>query len=241
MSGRTADWNDFLTNRLVERIEDVPADPDPGTYVVVDVMHFSTTVVELLANGADYIHITEERGDEFDFRDATPETVIGGSATPNYEPTEGYDFFNSPSYVQSLDLDGRPVAMTSSNGGRAVDKLAGATDTSVYIGSTTNAAALGNHLRGSDDPVHIVAAGKDGAAATEDTIGAMLIARHLADLPVAPVEADLWREQLEYAKGPNYPDKHEVRSRDVREYAMSLSSRAVLPKLEGRRLVDEAS
>ncbi|WP_435334960.1 2-phosphosulfolactate phosphatase [Haloarchaeobius sp. TZWWS8] len=240
MTGRIADWDDFLTNRLVERLEDLPADPRPGNYVVVDVMHFSTTVVELLANGAEYVHITEERGDEFAFRESNPDAVIGGETMPGYEPADGFDFFNSPSYVQSLDLNDRPVAMTSSNGGRAVDALLDAPDTTVYVGSTTNAAALGRHLQDSDDQTYLVAAGKDGEPATEDTIGAMLVARHLAELPPAPIEAELWREQLEYAKGPNYPDKHEVRSKDVREFAMALSSREVVPRLDGRRIVDVA-
>nr|WP_303647792.1 2-phosphosulfolactate phosphatase [Haloarchaeobius amylolyticus] len=226
---------------MLERIEDLPAAPDPGHYVVVDVMHFSTTVVELLANGAEYVHVTAERGDEFAFRETYPDARIGGGSTPDYEPTEGYDFFNSPSYVQGIDVAGRPVAMTSSNGGRAIDRLLDADGASVYVGSTTNAAALGQHLREVDGPVHLVAAGKDGEPATEDTIGALLIGRHMAGLPLEPVEEALFREQLEYAKGPNYPDKNEIRSSDVRDYAMSLSTRDVVPRLDGRRLVDLAS
>ncbi len=241
MIGGSTEWGDYLTDRLLERIEDLPPDPDPGHYVVIDVMHFSTTVVELLANGAEYVHITEERGDEFAFREANPDACIGGGTTPTYEPADGYDFFNSPSYVQSLDVAGRPVAMTSSNGGRAIDRLLGTDGVSIYVGSTTNAAALGQHLRTVDGPVHLLAAGKDGQPATEDTIGALLVGRHLAGVPLEPVEAELFRDQLEYAKGPNYPDKNEVRSSDVREYAMSLSSRDVIPRLDGRRLVDVAS
>ncbi|WP_439028668.1 2-phosphosulfolactate phosphatase [Haloarchaeobius sp. DT45] len=234
-------WGDYLTNRLLERIEDLPAEPDPGHYVVIDVMHFSTTVVELLANGAEYVHITSERGDEFAFQEANPDARIGGGSTADYEPTEGYDFFNSPSYVQDVDVAGRPVAMTSSNGGRAIDRLLGTDGATVYVGSTTNAATLGRHLRTVDGPVHLLAAGKDGEPATEDTIGALLVGRHMAGIPLEPVEADLLREQLEYAKGRHYPDKHPLRSSDVREYAMSLSCRDVIPRLDGRQLVDVAS
>jgi 2-phosphosulfolactate phosphatase len=228
----------YLTDRLIERCEDIPDDPQPGNYVVIDVMHFSTTVVELLAGGAEYIHVTRERGDEFDFRERNPTAKIGGGSTDDYDPVEGYDFFNSPTYVQSVDVTNRPVAMTSSNGGRAINHLLEADDTTVYVGSTTNASTLAAHLRQDDRPTHLISAGSKGEVATEDHIGALLIARGIAGVPVDPIELDLLRTQLETAKGIEYTRKHEIRRRDVYEYATAIDSRRVVPRLDGRRLVD---
>ncbi len=61
-----------LESKLLETIilgrAKIPDDPDPGNYVVVDVAQFSTTVPELFANGAEYIYITEERGNEPAFK-----------------------------------------------------------------------------------------------------------------------------------------------------------------------------
>jgi 2-phosphosulfolactate phosphatase len=229
-----------LDDRLIERCEDIPDSPAPGDYVVVDTMHFSNTVIELLANGAEYVHVTRERGDEFDYRAANPDTVIGGGSTDAYEPAEGYDFFNSPSYVQGLDVDGRPVSMTSSNGGRAVDALGHRREdgVSVFVGSTTNARALGTYLRERDRPTYIVSAGSKGEVAVEDHIGATLVSRRLDGIPVSDTERDLFRRQLETAKGHDYVETHEIRRRDVVDYAMDLDSRTVVPTLEGRRLVD---
>jgi 2-phosphosulfolactate phosphatase len=97
-----------LDERLIERCEEIPADPPAGDYVVVDTIHFSNTVVELLGNGAEHVHVTERRGDEFDYRADNPAALIDGGSTDDYEPAEGYDFFNSPSYVQDLGVAGRP-------------------------------------------------------------------------------------------------------------------------------------
>lgn len=235
----------LLDDRLVERCEEIPEEPEPGSYVVVDTLHFSNTVIELLANGAEYVHITEERGDEFDYRESNPEAVIGGGSTDDYEPVAGYDFFNSPSYVQRLDVEGRPISMTSSNGGRAVATLRERTsddvDIDVYVGSTTNAAALGRHLREGERPVHLVSSGSRGEVAVEDHVGAALIGRYVDGRPVAATERELFRRQVKHAKGPDYVDKHELRRRDVLDYAMNLNSRRVLPKLVGDSLVDAAT
>jgi len=228
-----------LDERLFERCEAVPADPPPGNYVVVDTMHFSNTVIELLANGAEHVHITDERGQEFAYREANPRAVLGGSSTDAYEPAAGYDFFNSPSYVQDVDVAGRPVSMTSSNGGRAVTRLRDAPDVEVYVGSTMNAAAVADRLRGAGE-TYLVSAGSRGEIAVEDLVGATLIGRRLDGHPVSAVERELFRRQLRTAKGPGYVDTHELRRRDVIEYAMAIDSREVVPRLEGATLVDAA-
>ena len=139
-------------SKVIDGRDAIPGVPEPGDYVVVDVTHFSTTVAELLAQEAEYVHVTDERGDEFAYRERHPEALIGGGKTDRYEPTEGYDFFNSPSYVQSLSVAGRPVSMTSTNGGTAVARLRrrGGDDVSVFVGGYTNARAVAEHLRERD-------------------------------------------------------------------------------------------
>ncbi len=231
---------DGLDARVIERCEDVPSTPAPGNYVVIDVMYFSTTVVELFDNGAAYVHVTEERGDELAFRERHPDAVIGGDSNDDYEPAEGYDFFNSPSYVQSIDLNGRPAALTSTNGGRTVDRLRrrGGDDVTVFVGSTTNAAALGRYLRTKNEPTYLVSAGSSGTPAVEDHIGSILVGRHLEGNPPADVERQVMQDHVKVAKGPDYVSKHEVRRSDVVDYATNFDSREVIPRLDGDRLVD---
>ena len=225
-------------DRFIPRCEDIPRSPPRGAYVVVDTLYFSTTVVELLGNGAEYVHVSERRGDELGYKRAHPEALIGGDRRVDFQPADGYDFFNSPSYVQSLDLDGRPAAMTSTNGGRAVDVLRGTEGVTVYVGGPTNATALSRHLATTDEPTYLVSAGSRGYVAAEDHIGSTVIGRRLADEPIAPVDHDRFRRGIELAKGRQYKYSHPTRRRDIERYATQFDSRSVVPRLEGDRLID---
>jgi 2-phosphosulfolactate phosphatase len=229
-------------HRLVEGRDALPRVPPAGDYVVVDVAHFSTTVAELLGLGADYVHVTDERGDEFAFREANPEALIGGGKTDEYEPTEGYDFFNSPSYVQDLPVEGRPTSMTSKNGGTAVARLRrrGGDGVAVFVGGYTNAAALADHLAGRDRQTTLVCCGSDGEATMDDLLGTVLVDRYLRDEPPSRAERDHFEAMLETSKGPGYTERHETRRRDLEEFATAIDSRSVVPKLVGDRLVDVA-
>jgi 2-phosphosulfolactate phosphatase len=229
-------------DRVIPARAQIPDDPEPGNYVVVDVTQFSTTVPELFANGAAYVHITEERGDEPAFKEEHPQARIGGGSGPNYRGEPGYDFFNSPSFVQDVDVDGRPVAMTSTNGGNAVTDLrqTGGDDVTVYVGGLTNGVALADHLRDQSEPTYFVAAGSNGKPSPEDMAGALYIARHLKGDRPTDRERATYREMVEFAKGPKYERKPEIKRTDLYEYALDFDSRDVVPKLEGQKLCDVA-
>jgi 2-phosphosulfolactate phosphatase len=226
--------------RLIPGRAEIPRVPDPGDYVVIDVTHFSTTVIELLARGAAHVHVTDERGDEFAYRERTPDALVGGGKTEAYEPTEGYDFFNSPSYVQELPVSGRPVSMTSQNGGTSVARLRrrGDDDVSVFVGGYTNAAALAGHLRGRDRPTYLVSCGSSGSQTMDDLLGAVVIDRYLRDEPLSAAEEEHFASLLVTSKGPDYAEKHETRRRDLHEFATDINRREVVPVLDGDHLVD---
>jgi 2-phosphosulfolactate phosphatase len=241
MATDMADPSSF-ESRLIEGRASIPGVPEPGDYVVVDVTHFSTTVCELLGRGAQYVHVTDERGDEFAYRERNPEALIGGGKTDEYEPTEGYDFFNSPSYVQDLPIDGRPVSMTSKNGGTAVARLRrrGDEDVSVFVGGYTNASALAEHLSGRDRPTYIVSCGSSGHQTMDDLLGAVVVDRYLRDEPLSAAEREHFASLLVTSKGPDYAAKHETRRRDLHEFATDINARGVVPVLSQDRLVDAA-
>lgn len=227
--------------KLIDGRAEIPGVPDPGDYVVVDVTHFSTTVAELLGMGAEYVHVTDERGDEFAYRERHPEALIGGGKTDAYEPTAGYDFFNSPSYVQDLPVSGRPVSMTSKNGGTSVARLRrrGGEDVSVFVGGYTNARAVAEHLRDREDrPTYLVSCGSGGRQTMDDLLGAVLVDRYLRGESLSAAEREHFESLLVTSKGPDYADKHEVRERDLHEFATDINSRDVVPVLRGERLVD---
>ncbi|MFA1609601.1 2-phosphosulfolactate phosphatase [Halobellus rubicundus] len=230
-----------LADRIIPSRASIPEEPPAGNYVVIDVTHFSTTVVELFANGAEYVHVTEERGDEHAFKESTPRARIGGGSSPEYTPEPGYDFFNSPSYVQDVDVEGRPTAMTSTNGGNAVTDLRrrGGDDVSIYVGGLTNAAAVADHLDGAER-TYLVAAGSKGKPSPEDTVGATVIARHLDGDPPSADEQALYEQIAYLGKAHKYERKADVRMTDLVEYDLRANSREIVPELRGQKLYDAA-
>lgn len=234
-----------LASRVIERCEAIPENPAPGTYVVVDVIFFSTTVVELFANGVASLRVVDEKPQTLELKAENPTLLAGGNRTESYEAAGDYDFYNSPSYVQELDVDGRPAAMTSTNGGRAVNTLldADSDEVDVVIASTTNAAAVADYLHdhATGTPTYLVSSGLRGALAVEDHIGAILLAHHLDDVPLTDVERTVFRKQLPRARGDAYLDgAHPTRERDLTEYITAFDERTVVPKLEDGVFVDAA-
>ena len=218
--------------------EDLPAEPPAGTYVVVDVLYFSTTVVELLANDAACVHIPLAGSDPAAFKRTNPEALVGGEGT-GQEPYAHHDFFNCPSSVQSLDLADQQTSMMSFNGGRTVADLRAANDATVYVASSTNAAAVGHELRSATGPITLVAAGCDGAVATEDILGALLVARHATGQPMPDQLREAYADRFRSLRGPlEALEAH--RRRDITEFVTALNSREVIPELDGDRLVDSA-
>lgn len=232
-----------LLETIIPSRAEIPADPAPGNYIVVDVAQFSTTVPELFANGAEYIYITEQRGNEPEFKTDHPRAKIGGGSGPNYEGEPGYDFFNSPSFVQDVDVDGRPTAMTSTNGGNAITdlRLAGGDDVDIYVGGLTNGRAVAEHLQESDRKTYLVAAGSNGKPSPEDTVGTLVIAHHLNGITITDDQREAFRQVVQYAKGPKYENKPQIKRTDLYEYTLAFDSRTVVPKLKGQRLYDIAA
>lgn len=229
-----------LESRLIDGRGEIPGVPDPGDYIVIDVTHFSTTVAELLARGAARVHVTDERGDEFAYRAEHPRALIGGGKTSEYEPADGYDFFNSPSYVQDLPVEGRPVSMTSKNGGTAVARLRrrGGDDVSVFVGGYTNARAVAEHVRERPKPTYLVSCGSGGQQTMDDLLGAVVIDRYLRDEPLSDADREHFATLLETSKGPDYAEKHETRQRDLHDFATDINRRTVVPVLREDCLVD---
>lgn len=219
-----------------ERIEDVPTDPPAGAYVLVDACYFSTTVVELLSEGAAFVDVRPQ-GDEHAVRETHPEALVGGEGTGSFEPAAGYDFFNSPTDVQRLDLAGRPVGFSSNNGGGALRALADrlGPDSALYVGSTTNARALAAHL--AERPVYPVAVGAGGRVAVEDNVAAAAIARRLADGRPDPAERAALAGALRLAKGRECAKRTDGRGADIGLIA-DVRSRPVVSRVSDVRVVD---
>lgn len=161
-----------------ERLEDVDVagDPDDTAYVMIDVILSSTTIVHLLDCGAEEVVPLEDEEAAFALREERDDVVLVGEQ--GGYPIEGFDTGPMPSVIDEDTVGSRPVGILTTNGTRAVHRVG--TDRDVYVGSTVNAAAVADALR-AHDAVHLVAAGRYGDSADEDTVGAELIRDHIRD------------------------------------------------------------
>lgn len=155
----------------VDRLEAVPEPVPDGTFVVVDVIISSTSIIRLLEEGAEYVKPFADPDRALEFKAETDEALLVGEDAG--KAIEGFDLSPLPSIIESADIEGRPVGIRTSNGTRAMDRIGH--DTPILVGSTINAGAVADALQDRTGDGWIVAAGRQGTQIAEDTAGATLI------------------------------------------------------------------
>lgn len=146
------------------------------TCVVFDVLRATSTMLEALANGAEAIIPCFDIPEALEQRRRDPAILlagerggfrIGAAQTGGIE----FDLGNSPREFTPERVAGRRIAMTTTNGTRAL--RAAATAREVIVASFANLGAVVAHLT-AQPPEHlcVVCAGTGDHAAYEDTLGA---------------------------------------------------------------------
>lgn len=128
----------------VDRLEAVPRPVPDATFVVVDVIICSTVIIHLLEAGAEYVKPFAKTSAGLAFRRNTDGAVLVGEENDG-ETSEQFDLPLAPAAIRSADIAGRPVGIRTSNGTRAIDRIG--VDSGLLVGSTINAAAVGERLR----------------------------------------------------------------------------------------------
>lgn len=158
----------------VERLEDLPEPPPEADFVVVDVITASTSIVALLDQGARYVRPFADADAARAFGREHEDAVLVGE--DGGAPLAGFDFVPLPTEFRQADLQDRPVAIRTTNGTRAVERI-GDTE-GVFVGSTVNASAVAARLTERERDSYIVGAGRSGAPSPEDSAGVRLIEAH---------------------------------------------------------------
>lgn len=212
---------------VVGRKEDLPSSLPEAIYVVVDVMYFSTTSVRILEGGAEELIVYRELKDKAE----TIATLLGGERDPDYNADDGYDLFNSPSFVEELDLDGHRVGLTSTNGAETVHLIEERTsaDSEVIIGSTVNSEAVAQEISSTEKPVYIIACGRTGKQMKEDLIGAYLIVQHIKGDVSDDVHTKVSKAVDEAVKH-YYETVPDVRGKDIEDHIKRIDSTSIVPR-----------
>ncbi|MCH7563953.1 MAG: 2-phosphosulfolactate phosphatase [Gemmatimonadetes bacterium] len=165
---------------LLSAAESEGADVAERTVLVVDVLRATSTMVEVLANGARAIYPTSSAEEALKLASSLgrEDTLLCGERKGLM--IEGYDLGNSPSEFLSERVEDKRLVMNTTNGTPAFMALESAAR--VYAGSLTNLGAVSRAIVGaSADSLMIVCAGRAGRLALEDLLCAGLILRRIAE------------------------------------------------------------
>jgi 2-phosphosulfolactate phosphatase len=156
------------------------ADPArPGVLIVIDQIRASTTIATLIDAGCGDVFLA---GNPDAARAIARETdsLLAGEVLAVKPPD--FDFDNSPSELVRVDLRGRSVVLSTTNGTTVIDRLR--REEPVLVGCIRNAgavAAAAVALAGEGGAVQIVCAGREGIFVLDDAVAAGLIAERLAE------------------------------------------------------------
>jgi 2-phosphosulfolactate phosphatase len=144
--------------------------------VVFDILRATSTMVTALANGADAIMPVAEIPEALSIRKRQPEVLLAGERDGvriegNLTGGVSFDLGNSPREFTPPMVKGRTIAMTTTNGTRALRACAPAS--AVLLGSFLNLRATAQFIE-NHAPAHLllVCSGTLDQAAYEDLLGA---------------------------------------------------------------------
>ncbi len=173
-----------------------------GTAVVIDVFRAFSLECYMYMAGCEKIIPTAGVEETFAMRRMIPGCILAGER--NGKMIEGFDYGNSPSQFEHLDLRGKTVIHTTSAGVQGLDAVRNADE--ILTGSLVNAAAIAAYIRKKNPKtVSLVAMGWNGIRQTEeDELCAEYIASLLQDQPLADIDERAL--QLRYQEGKKFFD-----------------------------------
>lgn len=208
--------------------------------VVIDVLRASTTIVVALANGCPEI-IPVETPQAAREMARRRRCLLGGER--NSLKVEGFDFGNSPVEYGPQKIDNRPIALTTTNGTRAIRASRAAT--MLIVASFLNGGRVIRLLENQDRDTLIVCAGTRGEPSIEDTVcgGMLLDGLHAGGTPEIEEAVSLWNLHKNNLAGMMKDVSMHGRSlvelgfeEDI-EFAARVNVFDILPVLEGGSIV----
>jgi len=115
------------------------SEPEASVCVVIDALRASSSIVTLLAGGAQEIVVAESPAAAQRIARQEPGRYVLAGEENGLAP-RGFDYGNSPSEFAALDVTGQHFILSTTNGTRALQRLA--TSPLVLVGALVNAAAV---------------------------------------------------------------------------------------------------
>jgi 2-phosphosulfolactate phosphatase len=146
------------------------------TCIVFDILRATTSMTTALANGAEAIIPVSEISEAIAIYEKNQNVLLAGERhglriLKNQTGSVDFDLGNSPREFTAEKVKGKTIAMTTTNGTRALQACAGAKQ--IFIGAFANLAALANWISANKpENLLLVCAGTFEEAAYEDILAA---------------------------------------------------------------------
>lgn len=180
-----------------------------GLTVIIDVFRAMTVETYLMRNNAKRIIPVGDLQIAFDYKAKHPDSTILCGERKGIM-VEGFDFGNSPSQLEHVDLTGKTVIHTTSAGTQGFANAINADE--LIGGSLVNAKAIVEYIRQKDpETVSLVCMGLNAKGQTEeDNLCAYYIKSLLENQPLADMEKQM--HDLRYTSGAKFfdPARQEV-------------------------------
>lgn len=152
-----------------------------GLAVVIDVFRAFSTACYIYENGATDIIAVGDLEKAYELKKGHPEYLLIGERNGVIQP--GFDFGNSPFYLQGMDFKGKTIVFTTSAGTQGIVNAQSATE--IITGSFVNVAAIVKYiLQVNPSELSLICSGsKDLEMQNEDVVCAKYIQNILTNKP----------------------------------------------------------
>jgi len=173
-----------------------------GLTVIIDVFRAFSVETVLARNHAERIIPVGDIQTAFDYRASHPDAILCGERKGIM--IEGFDYGNSPSQLENVDMTGKTVIHTTSAGTQGIANAIQAEE--IIAGSLLSARAIAEYIRQQrPETVSLVCMGLHGKTQTEeDTLCAEYIKSLLEGAPFPELEAQI--ESLKHTSGAKFFD-----------------------------------
>jgi 2-phosphosulfolactate phosphatase len=207
--------------------------------VVIDAFRATSVIVEGLCNGAKSIIPVESVAEAMALKSANPALILGGERDGVL--IEGFDLDNSPLSYSLENVKNKEIALTTTNGTRAMKGVTGAA--AVYLGAFLNVSAVANKVSNAKNLV-IVCSGSENTVSLEDSLCAGAIIYYLESLTsiewsdTAYMLKTLYKDERNdlavfLSKGEHYKELVSKGFENDVQFCLQLSKRSVVPYYDG--------
>lgn len=219
-------------------------DVSEAIVVVIDILRATTSMCAAFDHGAD--HMVPVADIELCRSYKEKGYLIAGERSG--EQLEGFDFGNSPFSYSRKNVEGKKIAITTTNGTRAIKAAQDRNAREIVVGSFCNISLLANWLIAQDEHVCLLCAGWRDNVTLEDTIFAGALARKLKNnfrrfQDTVLVAETLFnsantRKRYFFRNSSHYQRLIHLRLQEDVKYAMRRDSHPVIPMMIGDELHD---